>query len=688
MQGSFMHGADYYPEQWLHQPEILKEDIRLMKLANINTVTLGVFAWAALEPEEGVWQFEWLDEIMERMYENGISVILATPSGARPAWLAKAYPEVLRVREDRQRNLFGMRMNHCYTSPEYRRLTREIDGKLAKRYGTHPALKAWHISNEYHGECHCPLCQQAFRTFLQKKYKTLEALNQAWWTAFWSKTYTDWQQIESPSSIGELAVQGLLLDWKRFVTCQTTDFMRMEIEAVRAYSAAPVTTNMIGSFPEVDYHRMAPYLDIASMDCYPEWGSRPDYEIALDAGFEYDVTRSLKGEPFLLMETTPSLTNWTEVGKPKPPGLHMAGCLQAVAHGARSVQYFQWRKSRGGYEKFHGAVIGHCGHENTRVFREVAALGERLLQLKELADTRVASRAAILYDWSNRWAIEGAKGPRRNKFYEETIREHYRALREYGVNVDVIEEEQPFEQYSLIAAPMLYLVKEGVAERLWEFVKRGGILLLTYFSGITDENDLCFQGGFPGPLRELTGIWVEEQGLLYPEEKRELCTLPGSGIFSGEERAVCRDYCELIHLEGAEAEAVYTGGWYQGSPGLTRKKTGEGETWYLAARPERLFLHTLYGKLLARAGVPHFFGGLPENIEVSMRESREAVYFFCTNWGTGPAAVELSEGLEQAVRLEGKKTCGRRLELNSLETAILQIQQQRIKDIQKGFHIS
>jgi beta-galactosidase len=669
-----MHGADYYPEQWLDTPEILEEDLRMMKLAHIDTVTLGVFAWAALEPEEGFWRFEWLDRVMDRLHENGIQVILATPSGARPAWLAKAYPEVLRVTQDRQRNLYGMRMNHCYTSPRYRELTKRIDSKLAGRYAKHPALKAWHISNEYHGECHCGLCQEAFRRFLQEKYGSLEKLNQAWWTAFWSKTYTDWEQVESPSSRGEMAVQGLALDWKRFVTAQTKAFMDMEIGAVKAYTPdIPVTTNMIGSFIEVDYPRLAPSLDVASMDLYPQWGSASCREVAMDAGFEYDVIRCLKMTPFWLMETTPSMTSWTEVGKLKEPGLHRAGCLQAVAHGADSVQYFQWRKSRGAFEKFHGAIIGHSGHEHTRVFRETAQLGEILGKLGEVAGTRCRGEAAVLYDWSNRWAIEGSMGPRKNKYYEETVREHYRALRSLGLNVDVIEEGQPLEDYAIVAAPMLYLVKVGLAEALEAYVEKGGILLLTYFSGIVDENDLCFQGGFPGPLRKLAGVWVEELDTLYPEEQGRIVSMPENsikihGIWTS------RDYIEVIHPETAAVEAVHGTSWYQGMPALTSNKWEAGSVWYLAARAEEAFLKILYGKLLsmaakrkkAQAG-PVRQRKLPEEVELSIRRDGTYQYFFYINWGRRECTVKAPEGVE----LTGGHECRGELVLEPLGTAVV-----------------
>lgn len=642
----FAHGADYNPDQWLHMPEIINEDIRLMKLASVNVVTLGIFSWVALEPEEGVYQFEWLDHMIDTLYNNGISVILATPSGARPAWLSARYPEVLRVTENRLRNLHGMRMNHCYTSPVYRELTKKIDAQLAKRYANHPALKGWHISNEFHGECHCELCQEAFRTFLKEKYKTLDNLNHAWWTGFWSKTYTDWSQIYSPSSRGEKAIQGLEIDWKRFVTYQTADFMRNEIETVKSYNPnIPVTTNMIGSFIEVDYPKLAKMLDIASLDVYPEWGSKPKEIIAAEAAFEMDVTRSLKKRSFLLMETTPSMTNWTEVGKMKRPGMHMAGCMQAVAHGADSVMYFQWRKSRGAFEKFHGAVVGHAGHEHTRVFTETAQLGAALQKIGEIAGSNTKADIAIIFDWNNRWAIDASKGPRAVKPHDEFTKEHYLALRRLGVNVDIIDEEQSLDDYKLVIAPMMYMVKDGVKQRIETYVKNGGYFLTTYLSGIVDDNDLCYLGGFPGPLKETLGIWVEELDTLYSDENNSICFLDENDI-TMQGTYSCDYFCDVIHTEGATAIAVYGEDYYAGTPVITKNNYGKGEGWYLGTHTNADFLTELYQKLIKRAGITQPLQEVPRLVSVTTRQSATHKYLFVINFNEHDIAIELPKGYE------------------------------------------
>lgn len=290
-----MHGGDYNPEQWLHMPEILETDIERFKEAKINTVSVGIFSWAKLEPKEGVYEFEWLEKIIDRLYENGISVILATPSGARPHWMADKYPEVLRVNEMRQRNLVGTRHNHCLTSPVYREKVRLINTELVKRLGNHPAVKMWHISNEYGGECHCPLCQDAFRDWLRRKYKTIDALNDSWCTTFWSHTYDSFEQVESPSPLGETSIMALKLDWKRFISDQTIDFMEHEIAAIRAAgSDKPVTTNLMYHFNQIDYFKLAEKIDVASWDNYPTWHKKEEWETARDTAFWHDVIYGLK----------------------------------------------------------------------------------------------------------------------------------------------------------------------------------------------------------------------------------------------------------------------------------------------------------------------------------------------------------------------------------------------------------
>ena len=280
-----LYGGDYNPEQWLDRPDILKEDIRMLMEAGCNTVTLGIFSWAALEPQEGDFRFQWLENIVDRLYKNGIYTIMGTPSGARPKWLADKYPEVLRVDETGHRQMFGFRHNHCYTSPVYREKTALINKKLAKSFGNHPGVILWHISNELGGECRCPLCQDAFRRWLKERYHTIDELNRRWCTTFWSHTYQSFEQIEAPFTIGETQLHALNLDWKRFVTHQTRDFLRHEIDALREGGAKqPTTTNLMHYFQGLDYFKLAKDIDIVSWDTYPTWHKEEVLHTAYDNG--------------------------------------------------------------------------------------------------------------------------------------------------------------------------------------------------------------------------------------------------------------------------------------------------------------------------------------------------------------------------------------------------------------------
>jgi len=616
-----IHGADYNPDQWLDRPDVIEADFQLAREAKLNSFSIGIFAWAALEPEEGRFEFGWLDQIMDRMAANGMKAVLATPSGAKPNWMAAKYPEIRRVQALGQREPQGGRHNHCYTSPVYREKVTRINTKLAERYREHPALGLWHLSNEYGGECHCDLCKHAFRLWLNRKYGTLDQLNRAWWATFWSHKYTAWEQIDWIDS----SVHGLVLDWKRFVTDQTADFMGCESAPLRRLTPqVPVTTNLMGTFPGLDYRRLAPHLDVISWDAYPAYHARNNMaEVAAHFSFLHDLNRGLKGgRPFLLMESCPSATVGMRVNKLLRPGIHRLKSLQAVAHGADSVQYFQFRKSRGSVEKFHGAVVDHVGHADTRVFREVAEVGALLEQLTGVVGCATPAEVALLYDWDCRWILQEAAGPVK-PLYEETVLAHYRAFWRQGVPVDVRGSTDDLSHYKLIVAPMLYLLKPGVSERLTEFVRDGGTLVGTFLTGIADENDLVFEGGWPGPLRPVFGVWAEEIDYLYEDESNRL--VPG-------DYRVTR-VCDLIYAEGAEVVATYGDDFYAGRPGVTRNRFGSGHAWYLAANTEQRFLNDFYQERVWELGLrPAIAAELPEGVTAQVRTDGKTEFIFLLNF--------------------------------------------------------
>ncbi len=643
--GKMLHGGDYNPEQWLHSPEILDRDIEYFKKAKINEVSMGIFSWAMLEPEEGVFRFEWMEEIIDRLYENGISVILATPSGARPKWLADKYPEVLRVDPRGHRAYFGGRHNHCYTSPVYREKVAIINRKLAEKFGGHPGVIAWHISNEYGGtpyDCYCPLCQNEFRRWLKERYGDIDVLNRAWATIFWSHRYNSFEQIEAPSPRGENSLHALNLDWRRFVTDRTGDFIKSEIQAIRdGGSEKPTTINMMYDFKPLNYHKFADIIDIVSWDNYPQWHKKQEYLTAMDDGMQHDIMRSIQRKPFLLMECCPSATNWQPVSKLKKPGMLHAASMQAVAHGADSVLYFQLRQSQGSFEKFHGAVIDHYGGDDTRVFREVTQVGESLEQLQEVTGAVTEARVAVLFDWENRWAMEDAKGPRNDGlFYKETVEKSYYAFRKLGLDVDVIDMEQELDGYAVVAAPMLYMFRAGFEEKVRRFVEKGGRFILTYWSGIVDETDLCFLGGTPHGLMDVMGLRSTEIDGLYDGETNVGIPVAGNSLRMAQPYT-CARLCDLVKTSTAEVLMTYGEDFYAGMPALTGNSYGEGRAYYVCADFEQAFYDELYRKIAADAGVKRVISHIPNGVEVTTRRSQDAEYVFVQNFNRGPVEIKL-----------------------------------------------
>lgn len=644
MQGlKLLHGGDYNPEQWLDRPDILAQDIELMKKARVNTVTLGVFSWSTLEPQEGVYTLDWLADIIHNLYANGIRTILATPSAARPAWLAHKYPEVRRVRADRVRELYNRRQNYCYTSPLYRDKVRRIDQKLAQRFGSDPAVILWHISNEMGGDCHCELCQAEFRRWLQVRYGSLQALNKAWNARFWSHDYTAWEQIESPAPQGENAVQALALDWKRFVSDRHIDFLKFERDIVKEVAPdAKFTANMMYRFDGIDYFKMAKEIDVASWDNYPTWHKPTETveETALDTAMMHDLFYSMKGKPFLLMESSPSFTNWQSISKQKKPGIAELAALQTVAHGADSVLYFQWRASRGAEEKFHGAVVGHDGRQDARAFTETVQVGEKLEKLSEITAVQREKQALIVHDWQNKWALEGSCGPRNAGLgYWDELKRHYNALARAGIAVEFGDETADLTGYRLVVVPMLYLLTDDFAKKLCDFAQNGGTVVVTYWTGVVDESDLCRLGNTPYGLTGLLGLRRTEIDGMYDGETRR-CT-PASGCALPEAQASI--LCEVAvpnDTDPAEPLSVYAEDYFAQHPAVAVHKYGAGRAYYLASRFDEDFYRAFYNDAAKELGLlPAWQQPLPAGVLAVKRGN----FVFVQNCTEQPVTVGESE---------------------------------------------
>jgi beta-galactosidase len=641
----FLHGGDYSPEQWT--PSQWREDIKKMEMAGANVLSLGIFAWSALEPQDGVYTMDWLGEVLDLLLENGHHAVLSTPSASQPAWMSKANPDVLRAPLGGIRNRHGMRVNFCVTSAYYRKKVHAMNTELARRFGKHEAVVAWHISNEFFEPCYCEVCQVAFREWLQKRYGTLQELNHRWNTAFWSHTFTDWSEIEAPGGSGENSCEALWVNWKRFSSDQYASFIRNEVAPIREHSPeVPVTTNLMGTHEPLDYWRLAAELDFVSMDAYPLYDCRPEMlDHGIENSFVFDLMRSFKqGQPWVLMESTPSSANWMPFMKLKRPGIHALGSFQAVAHGSDSVMYFQWRQGMGGREKFHGAVIDHTGSTETRVFREVSEVGEKLKKITPALGGRMSAEVAIIYEWENRWAITAACGPTKDhKDYVPTCLAHYRPFWQQGITTDIIQSTADFSGYKLIVAPMLYMLRPGVAERLEAFVREGGTLVGTYWTGIVDEDDRLFETPFPGPLAPVFGITNEETDILYADEAAVVEPLQGNelGIQGRWESHI---FCAMIQEKDAEVLARYSSQFYAGSPALTRHSYGKGQAYYIGFRGDHDFHAEFYGKLLGQLSLPRALrSALPTGVTAQVRQNEHGRFLFLLNFTAESHQIDLGD---------------------------------------------
>jgi beta-galactosidase len=637
-------GGDYNPEQW--PEDIWDRDMELFEQASIDTLTVNVFSWSALQPDEHTYDFAVLDRILEKLAHAGKSVCLATSTAAHPAWLARAYPDVTRVDFEGRRHVFGQRHNSCPNSPAYRRFSVELARRIAQRYSAtdHPAsrvISAWHVNNEYGGSCYCEHCTAAFRVWLREKYETLAALNKAWNTAFWSHTFHAWEEIVAPNALSEhwggpnvTAFQGITLDYLRFNSDSLLANFVDEKAAIREFSPdRPVTTNFMGMYRPLDYFRWAPHLDFVSWDNYP-----PDALSHARTALTHDLMRGLRsGQPFWLMEQTPSQTSCRPFNPLKRPGVMRLWSYQAVAHGADAVLFFQMRQSSGASEKDHGAVINHAGRSDTRVFGEVCALGHELETLAgEIVGARTQARVALVFDWDCWWAVEISDGPSRYVSYQQTLIAYYRALHEQNVAVDVVPVDADLSGYQVLVAPLLHVIKGDIVARVEAFVERGGTFVTSFLSGRVDESDRAFAMDAPGPLARILGIRIDETDALSPEDLNAVVFDGGAARFAA------NLVFDLVQPGSAEVVGVYESDFYAGLAAVTRNVVGDaerpGEAWYVGTNLDAGGLDWLFGRVLREQGLLNGFSGAT-GVEVVARYRDDVRYLFLLNHTDADAHV-------------------------------------------------
>ncbi|MGW2460801.1 beta-galactosidase [Streptomyces sp. NPDC001761] len=644
-------GGDYNPEQW---PEsVWQEDVRLMREAGVTMVSVGIFSWALLEPAPGEYDFGWLDRVIGLLHENGVRVDLGTPTVVPPAWFYRAHPEALPVTAEGTRYEFGSRGAICHSNADYRAAAANITTRLAERYGDHPALAMWHVHNEYGvpvSACYCESCADRFRHWLADTYGSVDAVNEAWGTAFWGQRYTDLAQINPPRATPTVGNPGQALDYKRFADATIRENFRTERDILHRLSpGVPVTTNFMTALSQcdsMDYWAWGREVDLVTNDHYLITdGRRTHVNLAMAA----DLTRSVAGgSPWLLLEHSTSGVNWQPRNPAKAPGQMARNSLAHVARGSEGAMFFQWRQSRRGAEKFHSAMLPHGGTD-TRVWREVVELGSSMGALAEIRGTRTEADAAVLWDWQSWWAQNLAWRPSEDHDPRERADSFYETLYDRHLTIDFAHPEADLSRYPLVVVPALYLMTRAAGNNVRAYVENGGTLVVSYFSGIVDEHDAVHEGAYPGALREVLGLTVEEFSPLLQDERVRL-TGPDGSELTGEV------WTEFVVPRGADTVWTYADGLTAGRPAVTRHRLGRGTAWYVSTRLDAQGLDALIGRAADDAGLAPR-AGLPRDVEVVRRRGDSGTYLFVVNHTAGDTKVPLdTPGTEL---LTGERAAGR-----------------------------
>ncbi len=639
--GKFVYGVDYYPEAW--DESQWEKDAAMMQAAGINFVRLGEFAWAKMEPEEGKFDFAWLDRALAVLNAHGIRAVLGTPTASPPAWLYAKYPDIAAMDEHGVRYRFGSRQNYCLHSPHFIAAVRAIVNAMAEHYKNHPGVLGWQIDNEVGDpDCYDDYCLRAFQDWCRARYQTLDALNRAWGTIFWGHTFSDWSQLPLPwNTLYDAHNPSMALDYRRYHSDATRDYVKLQADLLRQIAPTKaITTNEMGMYDNIDYTELNKQIDFVAWDNYPLFGQ--DLTDYAGPGLAHDLMRGSKNQQnFMVMEEQGGLPGWTTFwGHQVAPALYRLWAYQAVAHGADGVCYFRWRTSRYGTEQYWQGVLDQDSYPNAR-YQIVSQTGKELAQLAPLlAGSRVASEVGMLVSPETRWAFHIQ--PLTKEFnYNRQLREYYSAFRRLGVNVDVVFPGENLSHYRLIVAPSLFVADSELARKLVNFVRDGGTLVLTYRSGVKDEHNVFTDKTLPGPFAEMAGVAIHDYD---PQtNQKQQVSFQDGGTFPASV------WFDILTLTTAQGIGKYDGGYYAGKPAIALNQFGHGHVFYVSTESTSTEFYDHLAALSSRtAGVPRG-PELPKGVEMAVREAAGKKLFFLLNFTETAQTVALGVSARNAL---------------------------------------
>lgn len=651
-------GVDYYPEQW--DRAMWQKDAEIMARTGVKLVRIGEFAWSRLEPREGELDFNWLDEIIALFSKYAIGIVMCTPTNCPPLWLYEKHPEILRVGADGKRVRTGIRGHRCINSPIFRDHAKRITELLVRRYSGNPAIAALQIDNELEAyPCSCDVCREKFRQWLLEKYDDLDGINRAFGNSVWSGEYSSISQIEPPSDYPEAWQNpALCLDWYRFRSDSTADFIREEMLIIRLEDTkVPITTNACFSENTPDIYKMYEMLDMVSYDNYPPVRIPEESDAVYSHAFYLDLMRGIKGKNFWIMEQLSGITgSWSPMTPAPRAGMIMGYALQAMVHGAENVLHFRWRTACTGAEMYWHGILDHSNLPNRR-YLEFSDLCKRTAQLSILDGTQIISEAAILYSPESEAALKIQ--PQSYGFsYMEQLRTYHKALSRFGVNIDVVSPESDLSGYKLVIAPSIYVNKKGVSENIYRFVINGGTLVMTPRSGVKDENNNCIMDRLPTIYKELIGAEITEYDPI-GNNKQHIRDFAGNEF-------ECSIWCDILRLTTAKAYAEYSDGEFRCMPSVTMNRYCSGVAYYVGTICNSDFYESFVSNLLMQTGIPKL-RGLPAGVEVTTRTNGRDEYICFFNNSEKSVVIPLPKPMYSMVNSIGKD----RLELHPFEMDIV-----------------